>query len=343
LKARHPRPNQPLSQGEVRKIANELAEKVVDDLEAINPPWIDGLAIRRRSESLERVASKSGEICLLSSAHGTEVMEGTLHKGKRMALESTGQALETYYLLEGSLRCDLPSGSVTLTPGDYLVTQQLTTPIIMLAKTEARFLYVTSQPVFHEISQILSELMRLSVEVEIMDGYTADHCQRLRQLSYATGEELGLSQAKLHLLNFGAYLHDVGKIKVPVEILQKPMALTPEELEIIKKHSIYGRELLEKTYMKEAGPTVEQHHERLDGSGYPYGLAGDEILLEAAIVAVADTYDAITTDRPYRRAASPEVALAEIKKYADRHYPVEVVEAFIKAVSRLEGTDGEES
>lgn len=168
------------------------------------------------------------------------------------------------------------------------------------------------------------------------DGYTADHCDRLQALSYATGLELGLSTSRLRLLDQGAYLHDVGKISVPIEILQKPSSLTSSEWDAIKRHPTAGRELLDKTFMKEAGKIVEQHHERLDGSGYPYGLAGSDVLIEATIVAVADTYDAMTTDRPYRRALSRDEALAEIQKYAGVHYPKEVVRAFMSAIKKLE-------
>ncbi len=167
------------------------------------------------------------------------------------------------------------------------------------------------------------------------DGYTADHCRRLQRLSYATGQQLGLSQTELYRLDFGSLLHDIGKIEVPVEILQKPGKLTPGEWERVKQHPSLGREMLATTHVKEAGIVVEQHHERLDGSGYPYGLSGKDILTEAYIVAVADTFDAMTTDRPYRKALSDEVAFEEIRKYAGVHYPREVVDAFFEAVDVL--------
>ncbi len=159
---------------------------------------------------------------------------------------------------------------------------------------------------------------------------------RIQRLSYATGQELGLEPHRLYLLNYGAYLHDLGKVRIPLEILQKPAALTPDEWRVMKRHPTFGRELLEPTFMKDVGPIVEQHHERFDGSGYPHGLAGEEVLLEAAIVAVADTYDAMTTDRVYRKALPPEVAFAEIDKYAGVHYPREVVAAFFTALKQTE-------
>lgn len=293
-----------------------------------------GLSIRKKGESLETVSSKAIEVQLLAAGQGVEILEGKLSKGKRITLVPSGEALETYYILEGQLRRDSASGPVNISAGDYLVAETLAESYTLLAQTDVRFLYFTSQPTFHEISQELSDLMRLAVEVEVKDGYTADHCRRLQILSYAAGQELGLTQDRLYLLDYGAYLHDVGKVKVPATILQKPSALTEAEWTLMKKHPIFGRELLEKTYLKRAGTIVEQHHERFDGSGYPFALSRDEVLPESYIVAVADTYDAVTTDRPYRRAAPPEQAFAELRKYADIYYPKEVVSAFISVVKR---------
>ena len=289
-----------------------------------------GLTIRKKGESLETVASKAIEVQLLVAGQGLEIHQGILHKGERITLESVEQAMETYYILEGTLLC----GSEVLGAGDYLVTEALQGTYTLSARTDVQFLYLTSMPTFHRVSRELDELLQLAVEVEIKDGYTAEHCRRLQILSYAAGRELGLAQDRLFLLDYGAYLHDVGKVKVPVSILQKPSALTKAEWTIMKKHPIYGRELLEKTYLKKASTIVEQHHERLDGSGYPYGLSKDEILIESYIVAVADTYDAMTTDRPYRGALPPEEAFAELRKHADIYYPKEVVKAFISIVKR---------
>ncbi|HZJ09449.1 MAG TPA: HD domain-containing phosphohydrolase, partial [Trueperaceae bacterium] len=123
-------------------------------------------------------------------------------------------------------------------------------------------------------------------------------------------------------------------------ILLKPGKLDEDEWRVIRKHPGYGRELLENTFMRIAGPIVEQHHERADGSGYPYGLAGDEILVEASIVAVADTYDAMTTDRPYRKGLPHEAAFAELDSLADSQHPREVVRAFRSAAARLEVPTG---
>lgn len=295
-----------------------------------------GLTIRRQGESIETVNTKTVQFRLLSRHPNYEVVEIVLQQNARLVLTPAGSAAETFYVLSGHISCPLPSGIYIIKEEDYIITQELKEPVILTALSDACLIYTTTNPQFHTISENMNQLRQLAVEVEVKDGYTADHCDRLQALSYATGEELGLCSNRLLLLDFGAYLHDVGKIHVPLSILNKPAKLSPEEWVIIKRHPTFGRELLDATFMKEAGVIVEQHHERLDGSGYPYGLSGSEMLIEAAIVAVADTYDAMTTDRPYRLALTQEVALSELQKYAGTHYPKDVVRAFTSALKRLE-------
>ena len=189
----------------------------------------------------------------------------------------------------------------------------------------------------HEVTEgePLRDLKRLAELVAHKDRGTAAHCERLRGWARAVGLELRLPPPRLHKLDYGAYLHDLGKIEVPDSILQKPGKLTPGEWDVIKQHPVTGRRLLEMTSMVSVGEIVEQHHEKLDGSGYPYGLSGHAILTESYIVAVVDTYDAMTTDRPYRRALSHEEATAQICGLAGRHYPHEVVAAFFAVMDRL--------
>ena len=299
----------------------------------------EGLQVGRKGDSLETVRTKSGVLNLLAGG-GAEVIEGVLAAGERITLlrsnEDADEPLEMYYLLAGKLaKVDSP-GTRVLSSGDYLVTRNLTEDVIFTAVEEVRFLYFTSKPFFKEISTRLQDLMRLAVEVEVRDGYTAEHCLRLQRLSFSTGKVVGLSGHRLHLLDHASYLHDVGKAKVPVEILQKPAALTPEEWVIIKRHPTFGREMLAPTFVSEAGQVVEQHHERLDGSGYPYGLRGDEILTESYIVAIADTYDAMTTDRSYRKALTADDAFAELKRFSNIHYPSELVDAFMEVARKVE-------
>ena len=154
-------------------------------------------------------------------------------------------------------------------------------------------------------AKALGDLKRLARLIARKDRGTAAHCGRLRDLARAVGLELRLSPPRLYRLDYGAYLHDLGKIEVPDCVLQKPGRLTPAEWALVKRHPTVGRRLLEVTFMAPVGVIVEQHHEKLDGSGYPYGLSDDAILTESYIVAVVDTFDAMTTDRPLPARALP--------------------------------------
>ena len=293
--------------------------------------------MRKASDDLDTFTSNEGKARLLTNSLGVEVIELTLKEGGSVFLESSTSSrrlAETYYVVSGLLQCKLEDETLELGPGDCLTLEGLQNRALLTASEPAKLLCVTAQPVFDQADAFTSELMQLAVEVEQKDGYTADHCRRLQKLSRATAEVLELSSNQLYRLMYGSYLHDLGKVKIPVEILQKPSTLTPEEWDIVKRHPIDGRALLHGTQLEEAGVILEQHHERFDGSGYPYGLSGEQVLTESYIVAVADTYDAMTTDRPYRKALSKEVAFAELKKYAGIHYPEEVVEAFLTATSR---------
>jgi HD-GYP domain-containing protein (c-di-GMP phosphodiesterase class II) len=297
-----------------------------------------GLTIRRRGEALETVVLKTSRMKLLSSQAHLEIVELSLERDTRLTLTPESEAVETFYILSGQFSCMSSSGPYLIEQDDCIVAQALAEPTILTALTDVCLIYTTTKPQFHVVSEHFQQLRKLAVDIEMKDGYTADHCDRLLELSFATGRELGLSPSELHRLEFGAYFHDVGKIHIPLSILNKPSKLSPSEWEIVKRHPTSGRKLLKDTLMEGAGQIVEQHHERIDGSGYPYGLSGEEVLIEASIIAVADTYDAMTTNRPYRRALSQDIALSEIQRYANIHYSEEVIKAFISALKKIEPT-----
>ena len=295
-------------------------------------PLASGLTLRRHGECVESVSSNALDICLLASGDGSELLECQLLAGQFITLVPSGEAVETYYLLAGSLRLEDGDQTRVLGVGDTLQTEGLGQPVVLSALSTARFLCFTSRPIFHEMSRDLAELMELAQEIELKDGYTADHCERIRELSNAVGLVLNLPSERRHLLNYAAYLHDVGKTRLPLELLRKPEPLSDLEWFEMKRHPTYGRELLSATFMRAVGPIVEQHHERFDGSGYPLGLSGEEISKEARVIAVVDSYDALTSDRPYRAAVTPEAALAELKRQAGRLFDPEVVAAFQKVL-----------
>ena len=173
----------------------------------------------------------------------------------------------------------------------------------------------------------------LAEAVEAKDPLTGGHIDRVTRLAEALGRAIGLNTQALRQLRRAAILHDVGKIGVPEAILNKPGRLTPEEFAIIRRHPEIGARILghlDAIGIEEVIAAVRGHHERWDGTGYPDGLAGEAIPLLARIVAVVDTYDALTHDRPYRRALPPEQALAILKESRNRHLDGRLVDLFIE-------------
>lgn len=163
------------------------------------------------------------------------------------------------------------------------------------------------------------------------DPYTADHERRVGRLAEALGVQLGMRKKSIDGLRVAGFLHDIGKVSLPIEILTKPARLSNNEYGMVKEHARVGFEILKGIeFPWPVAEGVLQHHERLDGSGYPQGLRGDEILPEAKLLAVADTVEAIASDRPYRAAVGIGPALEEIERGRGLQYDADVVDACVK-------------
>lgn len=174
--------------------------------------------------------------------------------------------------------------------------------------------------------------MALAESLEKRDPYTAGHTRRVSSYSVAAGLRLGLSRQELETLRLSAILHDVGKIGVRDRVLLKHASLDEEELEAMGNHPQYGAEILRHVrQLKDVVPGVRSHHEKYDGTGYPDRLKGEEIPLYARIIAVADTFDAMTTDRPYRKALSFATAVEELHRCSGTQFDPRVVEVFCRA------------
>jgi HD-GYP domain-containing protein (c-di-GMP phosphodiesterase class II) len=179
----------------------------------------------------------------------------------------------------------------------------------------------------------LGSIRMLSAAIDEKDPYTRGHSGRVAKYSLIIGEALGLTFEELERLRVSALLHDVGKIGVDDRVLKKPGQLTDEEFDLMKQHTIKGANIMRPVpQLHEMLPGIELHHERMDGKGYPYGLKGDQIPLVARIIAVADTFDAITTNRPYQSAMDLDYALERIRSLAESKFDQSVVGALESAI-----------
>jgi len=166
--------------------------------------------------------------------------------------------------------------------------------------------------------------------IDLRDNETAGHSLRVTRYSREIAKAIGCSTEELKVIALGAYLHDIGKIAIPDAILHKPGKLTPEETEVMKSHAWIGHNIVSRvSFLASSAEIVLSHHERFAGDGYPQGLARDKIPLGARIFALADTLDAITVDRPYRKAASFSYAREEILRESGRQFDPKVVDAFL--------------
>ncbi|MGC1452174.1 MAG: HD domain-containing phosphohydrolase [Candidatus Sulfotelmatobacter sp.] len=183
----------------------------------------------------------------------------------------------------------------------------------------------------------MGSIQMLAGAVDEKDPYTRGHSDRVTRYSLMIAKEMNLPASFMETLQISAQLHDVGKIGIEDHILKKPGALTAEEFEVMKTHTTKGANILRPvTQLAEMLPGIELHHEALDGRGYPYGLQGDQIPLLARVIAVADTFDALTTNRPYQQAHTPEQALQIIKNLAGKRLDPAAVEALLAVYARGE-------
>lgn len=197
-----------------------------------------------------------------------------------------------------------------------------------LVKVKTDELLKTTKQIEHTYDMTVSAL---GAALDLRDPETADHCRRVSENSVRLGQKLGFSNTNLRNLKWGAYLHDIGKIAVPDQVLLKKSSLTKKEMELVKKHPIVGSNMIKNVdFLSGATDIILHHHEKYDGSGYPFGLKKKEIPLSARIFAIMDTLDSMTSDRPYRRALPFSVFIKELGDLLGKHFDPEIVREFLE-------------
>lgn len=289
-----------------------------------------GLHIVKKNHYLDSSTQKSGELQLLGKGDGAEVLLQKVDANVTIFIEpgENIELMEFFYVLEGELK--FVDSNKYLNKGDCFYSHCLSDPVELRTLTDIVLLYFTTRPIFHHLSTTIQELVRLTESIEDKDYYTHDHTLKVKDYATRIGNKLGLSKGKIENIGFAAILHDIGKIDIPDKILKKPGKLTEEEFEIIKQHPIIGAEKVKATYYENLSDIILQHHERIDGTGYPYGLQGDEIMIEAQVIAMADTYHAMISDRPYRKGLHSEDIVQELKELSGKHYDEKIVHALLE-------------
>jgi PAS domain S-box-containing protein/putative nucleotidyltransferase with HDIG domain len=300
--------------------------------------------LRDREKWLATILRSIGDGVIAVDAAGRVTFMNTLAEvltGRPLA-EGAGQSIEGVVRISPELGTSSQSEAL-LTSGDgrqYTIESQ-TSPILDMSGQKAGYVFVFRdisqrqkteyelQRSWEQIKKSLSGIVRaISQMTEMRDPYTAGHQRRVAQLSSAIAKEMGLHNDQVEGIRLAGEIHDIGKIHVPAEILSKPGRLTPVEFALIQTHAQAGYEILRSIeFPWPIAQIIWQHHERLDGSGYPNRVKGREILLEARILSVADVVEAMSSHRPYRPAPGVAKALEEIDHNKDKLYDSDVVEA----------------
>lgn len=244
---------------------------------------------------------------------------------------ASSDAYKTYFVLEGS--CFVLEDNSILNKGDMFVYKS-TTSIQTLKTLEDTILLVhaSDYDVYSTIEEKQEKVDRLLHDIQEKDHYTGEHSKRVFELVKKLALKLGYKDQKLNDIIKAAYYHDLGKIFVDDAILNKPDKLNAYEYDEIKRHVEHAKAMILEHFNENVFRIIVQHHERLDGTGYPLGLCRDEILHEARILAVCDSYDAMITNRVYKNGKSPELALLELKELSGVKYDAEIVTEFIRMI-----------
>jgi HD-GYP domain-containing protein (c-di-GMP phosphodiesterase class II) len=301
-----------------------------------------GLSICRHDDVVTRVAKQSTCLELLAKSESAEVSRQTVEAGRHFYLYASNEweGFEFIYILSGSLSIESASNEVVeqspvvLKQGDYIYHNGLLEKVYCRVDEAVELLLFSSAPGFDLACETVVDIAAMWRLVEEKDEAMQGHCNRIERWAVLVGERLGLTGRQMIDISFGAGFHDVGKVKLPIDILNKEDELTDAERNEMKRHTDYGAEiLLEKGFLCGAAEIVRGHHEHIDGTGYPQGLVGEEIPIGARIVAVVDAYDAMTSVRPRHKVQAQRKAIQELERAAGTRFDPDVVVAFLKVLS----------
>jgi putative nucleotidyltransferase with HDIG domain len=290
---------------------------------------VEGLFIQKSSDPQAEILHNDSSLKLLAHHEEMEIMIQTVRPDSIVFISpgDDPKLMEFYYILQGEASLAMPEGNVTLKEGESFYALGLKEPLRIYAENGMKLLYIASKPLFDYLYGYLGDLNELLIQTGKKDKFTYDHGKRVVQYCLKICDKIGFPNERIENILLASLFHDVGKFFVPDEILNKPSKLNDEEYRLIKKHTTDSAQLLKLKFGQVVADIAKQHHERLDGSGYPDGLKADEITMEGRIIAVADSLDAMTAERQYVPARPFEDAIKELKAEKGIKYDPVVVDA----------------
>lgn len=295
---------------------------------------MDSYKVIKAHENINQVEFRKSSSASKYKDDLVEVTEYSFLKGFGLVIEpvSNDMAVKIYYIVKGL--CYNAENREVLQAGDMLVVRNDTDYMTLIILEDAEvLLHAYQEGVYNDFEEGIRKKLDALTRIQQKDSYTDDHCRRVSQLVTRVALKLGYSGKRLYCLRDASRFHDIGKVFIRDQILQKPDKLNNEEYTEMKKHAILGKELIQGKFADEIFRIISQHHERIDGSGYPCGLKDEAISEEGRILAICDSYDAMIADRIYKTGKSKEAALEEIRSLSGIKYDARLAEVFIEVLS----------
>lgn len=295
---------------------------------------MNGFKIYKSDDALEVFNNKAGMFKLLIQDDDMEVFESNINPGKSIICQpyESKDSLNIIIVLSGKMFHT--NERKIIQSGDRITFKNLNETHHISVIENTKLLMIRNSKHFIQQASTSNVVCDLIHQIQEKDHYTEDHCNNTGNLAVQIATIMKLPETTINNILHAGKIHDVGKINIPVEILNKPAALSFEEYEIVKRHSIDGHDIVLKTTGNhELAKIVLDHHERLDGSGYPNGLRSDEISIESRIMAVVDSYDAMISKRPYKDAMGVQEALDDLKRHSGTWYDEHVISALSEIIN----------
>lgn len=294
---------------------------------------MDGFNVLK--EALKTSVNKAGTFKLRVVDDGLEIFESHINAGKSIICQpyECNGSISAAYVVSGKIYHT--NEDCYIDPKSWFICKNLKETHHLSVVEDSVVLMVRTANIIDEQMEMIEGISEILHKIQEKDHYTEIHCNNTGNLAVQIATYMKLDEKMIENILYSAKCHDVGKIDLPVEVLNKPDRLNEDEFNLVKTHPKKGYSIIQEVLKNnDIAEIVLQHHEKLDGSGYPRGLVGDEICMEAKVILVADSYDAMTTNRPYRSKFSVEWAIQELQRYSGVWYDAQVVRALCHVIGK---------